>query len=126
MRMVSIEITQGELIVRVHGWAKVLAMRGVLRIPLSRVSAVRARPKEAYFDNVIIDGWRGVGTYVPRKLAAGLVHTKDGPTFYDVRDPERTIAFDVQGERVRRVVVQLAAETPDDAVRRIQRAISSE
>jgi len=124
--MVSIEISEGELIVRVHGWHKVLAMRGVLRIPLSHVRAVRARPKEAYFDNVIIEGWRGVGTYVPRKLAAGLVYTTDGPSFYDVNDPERTIALDVQGEEVRRVVVQLGSETPDDAVRRIQRAISSE
>jgi hypothetical protein len=125
-RMVSIEIKQGELIVRMHGWSKVLAMRGVLRIPLSRVRAVRARPKEAYFDNVIVDGWRGVGTYVPRKIAAGFVYTKDGPSFYDVRDPEQTIALDIVGEKVRRVVVQLGQETPDDAVRRIQKAISTE
>jgi hypothetical protein len=124
--MVSIEITRNELIVRMHGWAKVLAMRGVLRIPLSHVRAVRARPKEAYFDNVIIEGWRGVGTYVPHKVAAGLVHTKHGPHFYDVRDPERTIALDVDGERVRCVVVQLGNELPEDAVRRIRRAISSE
>jgi hypothetical protein len=126
IRMVSIEISEGELIVRVHGWHKVLAMRGVLRIPLSHVRAVRARPKEAYFDNVIIEGWRGIGTYVPRKLAAGLVYTKDGPSFYDVNDPERTIALDIDGERVRHVVVQLGSEAPDDAVRRIRRAISSQ
>jgi hypothetical protein len=124
--MVSIEIEQGELIVRMHGWSKVLAMRGVLRIPLARVRAVRARPKEAYFDNVIIDGWRGVGTYVPRKVAAGMLFTKDGPTFFDVRDPEQTIALDIEGGRMRRVVVQLNRETPDDAVRRIHRAISTD
>jgi hypothetical protein len=124
--MVSIEIKQGELIVRMHGWSKVLAMRGVLRIPLARVRAVRARPKEAYFDNVIIDGWRGVGTYVPRKVAAGMLFTKDGPTFFDVRDPEQTIALDIEGGRMRRVVVQLNRETPDDAVRRIHRAISTD
>ncbi len=124
--MVSIEITEGELVVRVRGWHKVLAMRGVLRIPLSHVRAVRARPKEAYFDDEIVEGWRGVGTYVPHKLAAGLVYTKDGPSFYDVRDPERTIALDVDGENVRHVVVQLGDEMPDDAVKRIRRAISSE
>ena len=123
--MVSIEITGGEVIVRMQGWSKILAMRGVLRIPLSQVRSVRARPKEAYFDNVIIEGWRGIGTYVPRKVAAGLVHTKDGLSFYDVRDPERTIALEIGGQRLRRIVVQLGDETPDCAAERIERAISS-
>jgi hypothetical protein len=126
MRMVSIEITRNELVVHVRGWAKVLAMRGVLRIPLSHVRGVRARPKEAYFDVVIIEGWRGVGTYVPHRVAAGMVYTKDGPSFYDVRNPERTIALDVDGSQLRHVVVQLGDETPDEAVRRIQQAISTE
>ena len=121
--MVSIDIVEGELLVRVRGWHRVLAMRGVLRIPLSRVRAVRARPKEAYFDAVIVEGWRGIGTYVPHKVAAGLVYTKDGPSFYDVNDPEWTIALDVDGESVRQVVVQLADEAPDHAAERIERAV---
>lgn len=121
--MASIEITRSELIVRLHGWNRVLAMRGTLRIPLSQVKAVRAQPAEANYDDVIVEPWRGVGTYVPRKVACGLVHLADGPSFFDVRDPKRAIALDVDHDDMRHVVVQIDDEAPEDTVRRIERAI---
>jgi hypothetical protein len=121
--MASIEITRDELIVRIHGWNKVLAMRGTLRIPMSHVRAVRVRPKEAHFDEVIVESWRGVGTYVPHKVAAGFLYLADGTSFYDVRDPERAIAVDVAHESMRHVVVQIDNEAPEDAVRRIEQAM---
>jgi hypothetical protein len=123
--MASIEITRDELIVHIHGWNKVLAMRGTMRIPLSRVRAARVRPKEANFDDVIVESWRGVGTYVPHKVAAGLVYLADGASFYDVRDPERAIAVDVDQQDVRHVVIQIDDEAPEEAVRRIEQAIGT-
>jgi hypothetical protein len=121
--MASVEIEGRELVVRMHGWSKVLAMRGTLRVPLSHVTGVRARPKEAYFDDAIVESWRGVGTYSPHKVAAGVVHLSDGPSFYDVRDPKRTIAIDVDSEPVRHLVLQIDSEDPDAAAARIERAI---
>jgi len=123
--MASIEITRDELVVRIHGWDKVLAMRSTLRIPLSRVRAARVRPKEANFDDVIVETWRGVGTYVPHKIAAGLIYLADGPSFYDVRNPARAIAVDLDRENMRHVVVQIDNETPEEAVRRITAAIAA-
>lgn len=123
--MASIEITRDELIVHIHGWHKVLAMRGTMRIPLSRVRAARARPKEANFDDVIVESWRGVGTYVPHKVAAGMLYLADGASFFDVRDPERAIAVDVDQPDVQHLVVQIDDEAPEDAVRRIEQAIGA-
>ena len=122
--MASIEIFEGELIVHMRGWDKVWAMRGTLRIPLAHVREVRARPGEAYFDEVIVDTWRGFGTYMPHRVAAGVVHLSDGPSFYSVHDPRRAIAIDVDAEKVRHVVVQIDDEAPEEAVARIERAIS--
>jgi hypothetical protein len=123
--MASIEITRDELIVHIHGWNKVLAMRGTLRIPMARVRAARAHPREANFDEVIVESWRGVGTYVPHKVAAGFVHLADGTSFYDVRNPERAIAVDVDHDKMRHVVIEIDNEAPEDAVRRIQGAIGA-
>ncbi len=121
--MASIEITRDELIVHIHGWDKVLAMRGSLRIPMAHVRAARARPKEANFDDVIVESWRGVGTYVPHRVAAGLVYLADGASFYDVHNPALAIAVDVDRENVRHVVIEIDDEQPEEAVRRIEAAI---
>jgi hypothetical protein len=121
--MVSIQVTRREVVIRLRGWDKVLAMRGTLRIPLSHVRQVRARPEEGRFDDVIVDTWRGMGTYFPFKLAAGVVHLADGPSFYSVRHPERAIALDLDGEAMRHVVLEIDGESPESVVQRIELAL---
>lgn len=121
--MASIEIIRSELVVRMRGWDKVWAMRASLTIPFAHVRRVRAKPGEAYFDDVIVDSWRGFGTYMPHRVAAGVVHLSDGPSFYSVHDPTRAIAIDVDAERVRHVVVEVDDEAPEQAATRILRAI---
>ena len=120
--MASIEILPSELVVHIRGWDKILAMRGTLRIPLTHVLGARARPREAYFDEVLIETQRGVGTYVRGKVAAGLVYSREGPCFYDVREASRAIAIDVHGESIRRIVVELDDESPEEAAQRVERA----
>jgi hypothetical protein len=121
--MASIEITPNELVVHINGWDKILALRSTVRVPWSHVTGARARPEEAHFDDVIVDSWRGIGTYVPGKVAAGQIWLADGKAFYDVHDPRASIAIDVEHERVRVIVVQVDGETPEEAVARIQHAM---
>jgi len=126
--MATIELTKAELVVRIRGWNVVHAMCRTLRIPLMHVRDVRVRPKEADFDHAIIEGWRGIGTYVPRTLAAGLLHLRNGPSFLEVRDPKHTIAVDVEhvrvwGYRVNHLILQVERETPEAATSRIVHAI---
>jgi hypothetical protein len=121
--MVSIELTKADLIVRLHGWDKLRALRSSLTIPLGHVTGVRSHPQEANFDDVIVDSWRGVGTYIPGKLAAGTCFVSDGRIFFDVRDPARAIAIDVKDESVQHIVVELTDEDPEHAVQRIELAL---
>jgi len=121
--MASIQVTSREVVVRLRGWDRVLAMRGTLRFPRSHVLGVRAHPEEARFDEAIVDSWRGRGTYVHAKVAAGIVHLADGPSFYSVRRPERAIALDLDGEAMRHLVVEVDGETPESAAGRIASAL---
>jgi hypothetical protein len=126
--MATVELTRTELVVRFRGWNAVHALRRSLRIPLKHVRAVRARPHEAHFDHAIVEGWRGIGTYVPGRLAVGLLHLRNGPSFLEVRDPAHTIAVDVEhervwGYRVNHLVLQVERESPEAAASRIEYAI---
>src|SRR6201999_692025 len=84
--------------------------------------------EEAHYDDVIVDSWRGIGTYTPRRLAAGLIYLRDGVSFYEVRDPHMAIAIDVRdvriyGYAVRRLVIQIDRESPENAAARIEFAL---
>jgi hypothetical protein len=85
---------------------------------------VRARPDEARFDDVIVDSWRGAGTYVHAKVAAGVLHLADGPSFFSVRRPERAIALDLDRERMQHLVLEVDGESPESAVSRITTALA--
>jgi hypothetical protein len=123
--MVSIELTVDEMVVHVQGWDKLRALRSSLTIPLGHITGVRSRPEEARFDDAIVDSWRGVGIYVPGKLAIGTCFVSDGRAFFDVRDPARTIAVDLRDEGLQHIVVELSDEEPDHAVERIRRVIGA-
>jgi len=126
--MATIELTKKELVVRIRGWNSLYALRRTLSIQLGQVQEVRVRPTEADFDHSIIEGWRGIGTYMPRKLAAGVLHLRNGPSFLEVRDPQHTIAIDVKdvhvwGYRVNHLVLEIERESPEAAATRIVHAI---
>jgi hypothetical protein len=122
--MVSIELTKDDLVVHVHGWDKLRALRSSFTVPLGHVTGVRVHPREAHFDDVIVDSWRGVGTYIPGKLAAGTCFVAGGRVFFDVRDPSRAIAIDLRGENVKHIVVELSDEDPEHCVQRIQQVLA--
>lgn len=116
----SVELRDDDLVVHIHGWDRLRAMRGTVTVPLAHVVGARAQPPEAWFDNVIVNSTSGVGVYVPGKVAVGSLDLADGRSFYDVRDPMKAIAIDLQHEDYSHLVVELDDETPDEAVRRIE------
>lgn len=48
-----------------------------------------------------------------------------GWAFYEVHDPEKTIAIDLVGERLRRAVIEVEGQTPEQAAEAIRAAIAS-
>ena len=118
--MASIEITPHELVVRLHGLDRLLAARGHLTVPLAHVIGVRARGREAHFDEVIVETSRGVGTYLRGRVAAGSMMLADGRSFFDVHDPEKAVVIDLESEPYRHIAVQVDDEPPESAAFRIE------
>jgi hypothetical protein len=185
--MPTIEITEAELKIHMHGLDKLWALRGELAIPLAHVHNVEVRPEDA-------DIWKShaafrVGSYMPGYVTAGYYYCPKGMganaakvvsaisalrasidawpedaatpregshkaralehlghvdtamraameaagarpeddgsgwAFYDVHDRAKTIGFDVEGQKIRRVVIQIDEGTPEDAAERIRKAI---
>jgi hypothetical protein len=121
--MASIELTPHELIVRVHGVDRILAMRSSVSVPLSHVDGVREHAPEADFDDAVRDSGRGIGTFVRGHLAAGTLRLPDGRAFYDVHDPRKAIVVDLRSEPFEHLVVEIDDESPEAAARRIRDAI---
>lgn len=180
--MATIDIKEAQLVVQIHGWDVVLALRSTLTIPLAHIKSVTATPPDAVYDDM--KGMRLAGGYVPNGFAAGYfwvtgtaghagqqhalaqlttalkdldgladdgnfrasevkshiesaasalrkaLHAagvSDLPAylaFYDVHKPERTIGLDVEHGRLRRVVVEVENESPEDCAARIRAAIA--
>lgn len=121
--MASIEITPRDLVVRLHGVDRVLALRSSVSVPLAHVAGVREHAAEANFDDAVGESNRGIGTFVRGRVAAGTLRLPDGRAFYDVHDPRRAIVVDLRSEPFEHLVVQIDGESPEAAARRIRDAL---
>lgn len=75
--MASIEVKGDSLVVHIHGWDKLPALRSTLTIPLSHVKHAVARPADARYDRM--RGLRLAGGYWPGSFAAGYFWVTEGP-----------------------------------------------
>jgi hypothetical protein len=121
--MASIEITAHDLVVRVHGVDRVLALRSSVTVPLAHVAGVREHAEEANYDDAVKDSGRGIGTFVRGRVAAGILRLPDGRSFYDVHDPRKAIVVDLRSEPFEHLVVQVDGESPEAAAERIRDAL---
>ncbi len=74
--MASIEIKDRDLVIHIHGWDKLAALRSTLTFPLSEVKGVSARPGDARYDEM--EGVRLAGGYWPGAFAAGYFWVTGG------------------------------------------------
>ncbi|HTD46790.1 MAG TPA: hypothetical protein VK881_05915 [bacterium] len=102
--MVEIEISPTHLIIHVAGADKILAFKSQLTVPLAHVVKAEADPTPAlrYWK-----GWRLPGTSVPGVLTAGSFYQHGEWTFWDVRDPEKTIVVHLAHEHYKALVVEV-------------------
>jgi hypothetical protein len=116
--LVDLSIAGGKLTLHVRGADKLWAFKSSLEIPLIHIAAVRADPEAAR-------GWyHGVrlpGTNVPGVITAGTFCQDGKRVFWDVHDPDKTIAIDLHDERYNQLIVEV--DDPEDAVRLIQNAL---
>jgi hypothetical protein len=61
------------------------------------------------------------GTNVPGVITAGTFYQDGRRVFWDVHDPEKTVAIDLHDERYSQLIVEVA--DPDAAIKLIQSAL---
>jgi hypothetical protein len=118
--VVELSIERDDLVVDVRGWSRLWTLRRRLRIPLSRIKAVRADPEAL---RGWWKGWRLLGTHVPGVIVAGAFHRRGGREFWDVRRGHHAVTIELESDRYRRLVVDVAdpptvVATIDEALRK--------
>ena len=114
--MTNVSIEDDKLVIEVQGWDKLWSLKSRLEIPLDHVRGVRSAAEER------AGGIRAPGTYIPGVITAGTFHQHGAKVFWDVHNPAKAIAVDLQDERYSALVVEVA--DPDLAISQIQGALT--
>lgn len=103
--MVDLSISGGNLVLHVRGADKLWALKSSLVIPLAHITEIRADPSVAH-------GWchgmRMPGTNIPGVLTAGTFYQDGKRIFWDVHNPDNTIAIELRDERYNELIVEVA------------------
>jgi hypothetical protein len=111
--MVELHVDDERLTIDVRGWHRLWAFKRRLAVPRDAVVGVRRLSADEV--RGWWKGWRVPGTHVPGVIVAGTFF-KDGERhFWDVRDPDRAIEIDLDGQSYDRVFVEV--DDPDAAIR---------
>lgn len=106
--------------------AQVLALLGSSREAMEKWPESAGTPREPSHKSKALEHLRRADEAIRAAIAEEGVSPEDdgsGWVFYDVHDVEKTIAFDVEGQKIRRVVIQVDDETPEAAAERLREAI---
>jgi hypothetical protein len=121
--MTKVEIQDDRLIAQIQGLDQVLALRSELSIPLAHVQGAAVSPPE------VRKRWGNLfrahvpATDVPYVVMAGSFLFLDGEhAFWDVHDPDRTVAIELDHERFATLVLEV--EDPQATVAAINAAIA--
>jgi len=103
--VVDLSISDGKLVLHVHGTDKLWALKSSLEIPLAHVAEIRADPSVAH-------GWshglRMPGTNIPGVLTAGTFYQDGKRVFWDVHNADNTVVLELRDERYNELIVEVA------------------
>ena len=99
--MFKVSISQGQVVLKLEGAKKVLALKSTIKIPLKSIKSVSLRPPKWSFLGL------RAGTYFPRVMMAGTLWTRSGKEFYYVRDPSKCVTLTLSGHEYAKVVFQV-------------------
>lgn len=118
--MARVVIAGDQVVVRLSSLEPVLALRRTIRVPLAHITGVTVRPPEAFAPPAALGFTYRRGTSIPGLARAGSYYRPgDGWSFFLVFNPDKTIGIDLADEHYRRLVVQVAGETPEEVTGRI-------
>ena len=102
--MADVEISDGELIVRVQGFDRLFALKSELRVPLKHVVGAESGQDAA---GKWFHGIRAPGTSVPGVIVAGTFYWHGDCAFYDVHHPEKAVAITLRDEKYQKLIVEV-------------------
>ena len=118
--MVEITIVENNVVFEVQGWDKFWSLRSQLMIPLDHIKGVYLDPEPAMG---WLDGFKVAGTGVPNVFRAGTFYQDGELVFWDVHHPEKTILLEVEHERYKKLIIEVA--DPIAEVKKIRTAIGT-
>ena len=103
--MVEIRTEGDHVAFEVQGWDKLWALSSKLMIPASNI--VRARPAPGV-EMKWFDALKLAGTGIPPLFRAGTFLQHGEMVFWDVRDREKAIIVDLEHERFKKLIIEVA------------------
>jgi len=117
--MVDLKMENGQVLLEVRGWSRVLTLKHRLQFPYVAVRDIhRAGPDLV---RRLGRGLRLMGINLPGVLTAGTFHHRRHYSFWDVRNPSRAVVVELAGERYFQLVVEV--ENPDATIREMRSAL---
>lgn len=113
--MADVEITATSLVVHVRGADQFFALQSRLEVSLRHIAAVDVNPPDAHS---IWHGLRVGGTNLPGVITAGRFLQQGQWAFWDVHNPDKSIAIRLHDEGYARLVIGVDdPEATADAIR---------
>ncbi len=109
--MVAINKENGNFVFEVKGLHKLWAFKNQLTIPAEHITGVHQNTNS-------VSGWKGwriPGTSIPGIITAGTYYKKDGKTFWDVCNMNKSIVVELKDENYDKLVIEV--ENPENAIK---------
>ena len=103
--MVDVSVGDGKLTLHVRGADKLWAFKSSLEIPLEHIAGVEADPAAAHR---WFHGIKLPGSNIPGVLTAGTFYQHNQRVFWDVHNPDNTVAIALRDERYNQLIVEVA------------------
>lgn len=117
---VDVAVADANLVVTLHGFDRVWALRKQLVVPLAHVKAATVDPTIA---RGWIKGLRWPGTHLPGVITAGTFYQEGERNFWFVRNPNNVVVIDLDYEYFAHLIIEV--DDPRTAVHLIHRAATS-
>lgn len=115
---VKITIEDDKMVVNVLGIDKLLSFKGSLTIPLEHISSVGPMPEISRRDI----GFKLAGSGIPGLIRAGTYKGKDGLAFWNIRNFDNALMFELHDERYSRLFIEV--EDPEQTAALIESELS--
>jgi len=103
--MVDVSVESGKLMLQVRGADKLWAFKSSLEIPVEHVLGIESDPAVAHR---WYHGLKLPGSNIPGVISAGTFYHNNQRVFWDVHNPDKTIAIALRDERYNQLIVEVA------------------